>query len=105
MGGLHTWAATTGHPGVFGYIGVWSAGTRATEEEGTKLLTKVKEGGVKLYYVGCGLDDKLAFEASRTLIGYLKKTEMKNFVRESPGGHTWFNWRIYLSEFAPMLFR
>ena len=24
--------------------------------------------------------------------------------RESEGGHSWNNWRLYLSEFAPMLF-
>jgi enterochelin esterase family protein len=24
---------------------------------------------------------------------------------ESPGGHTWINWRNYLSDFAPQLFR
>jgi hypothetical protein len=24
---------------------------------------------------------------------------------ESEGGHTWINWRDYLSEFAPLLFR
>jgi hypothetical protein len=28
-----------------------------------------------------------------------------NMYRETPGGHTWFNWRIYLGEFAPLLFR
>jgi enterochelin esterase family protein len=25
--------------------------------------------------------------------------------KESEGGHTWLNWRDYLSEFAPLLFR
>ena len=25
--------------------------------------------------------------------------------RETSGGHIWKNWRIYLSEFAPMLFK
>ena len=40
-----------------------------------------------------------------TLRSQLKKVGMKYNFRESPGAHTWFNWRIYLSEFAPMLFR
>jgi hypothetical protein len=26
-------------------------------------------------------------------------------VRETPGGHTWLNWRDYLIEFAPLLFQ
>jgi len=25
-------------------------------------------------------------------------------MKESPGGHTWLNWRSYLIEFAPQLF-
>ncbi len=25
--------------------------------------------------------------------------------KESPGGHTWANWRDYLREFAPQLFQ
>ena len=25
--------------------------------------------------------------------------------KESPGGHTWINWQIYLHEFAPQAFR
>jgi enterochelin esterase family protein len=25
--------------------------------------------------------------------------------RESEGGHTWRNWRMYISEFVPMLFK
>ena len=25
--------------------------------------------------------------------------------KESPGGHTWLNWRDYLIEFTPLLFQ
>jgi enterochelin esterase family protein len=28
----------------------------------------------------------------------------KYVYRESEGGHTWNNWRLYLAEFAPKLF-
>jgi len=34
----------------------------------------------------------------------LDKVGLKYIYRESTGGHTWANWRIYLSEFAPLLF-
>jgi enterochelin esterase family protein len=30
---------------------------------------------------------------------------MEFTYRESGGGHTWSNWRLYLSELAPLLFR
>jgi enterochelin esterase family protein len=105
MGGGHTMAATTNFPGTFGYIGVWSAGSRQADEEITKQLLAIKAGGVKLYYVGCGVDDKLAYVGSTKLVELLKMVDMRYTFRESTGGHTWFNWRIYLSEFAPMLFR
>jgi enterochelin esterase-like enzyme len=105
MGGGHTMAVTAANPGVFGYIGVWSAGSRQPDEEIVAQLSAIKAAGAKLYYVGCGVDDKLAYTGSKKLAEILKKVGMNHTFRESTGGHTWFNWRIYLSEFAPMLFR
>ena len=35
----------------------------------------------------------------------LKKHGFKPVYKETPGGHTWINWRNYLNEFAPQLFR
>lgn len=105
MGGGHTLTATNSFPGTFGYIGVWSAGVRQPNDAIVKQLSAVKAAGVRLYYVGCGVDDKLAYEGSKTLVSLLKQAGIEPTFRESSGGHTWFNWRIYLSEFAPMLFR
>jgi enterochelin esterase-like enzyme len=105
MGGGHTMAATAAFPKTFGYIGVWSAGSRQSDEEITKQLLAIKAGGAKLYYVGCGVDDQLAHVGSTKLVELLKKIDMRYVFRESTGGHTWFNWRIYLSDFAPRLFR
>jgi enterochelin esterase family protein len=105
MGGGHALAATAQYPKTFGYIGVWSAGSRQPDEEITKQLSSIKVSGMKLYYVGCGVDDQLAHAGSTKLVEILKKLDMRYKFRESTGGHTWFNWRIYLSEFAPMLFR
>jgi enterochelin esterase family protein len=33
------------------------------------------------------------------------KYGIKYTFRPSEGGHTWINWRRYLNEFAPLLFR
>ncbi len=30
---------------------------------------------------------------------------IKHIYRETGGDHTWINWRRYLNEFAPLLFR
>ena len=105
MGGGHTMTATAQYPKTFGYIGVWSAGSRQPDEEISRQLSSIKAAGMKLYFVGCGVDDPLAHAGSIKLVENLKKLDMRYKFRESTGGHTWFNWRIYLSEFAPMLFR
>jgi enterochelin esterase family protein len=104
-GGLHTLTATDANPTTFGYIGVFSSGFSSTDEKFNQDLAAIKAGGVKLYYVACGIADPQAYKNTLNLIEQLKKVGMKYTFRESPGAHTWFNWRIYLSEFAPMLFR
>ena len=35
----------------------------------------------------------------------LDKTGMKYTYFESEGGHTWANWRVYLTAFLPLLFQ
>jgi len=105
MGGGHTLAATMNHPGVFGYIGVLSSGARNIGPAFEKQLQAVKAGGVRLYYVGCGLKDTGAMERSKDLIAVLNKHGIKNILKETPGAHTWFTWRILLSDFAPLFFK
>lgn len=102
MGGGHTMAATTQNPQAFAYIGVFSAGWGSGD---TERLAAIKKGGVKLFYVACGTEDRLALESSRRLAKQLEQVGLKATYRETPGGHTWFVWRRYLSEFAPQLFR
>ncbi|MDM7995096.1 MAG: alpha/beta hydrolase-fold protein [Acidobacteriota bacterium] len=105
MGGGHTMTVTAKYPSAFHYIGVWSAGSRQPEEELLNQLTAIQMGGARLYYVGCGVDDQLAHAGSTRLVSLLKKLDMRYKFRESPGGHSWFNWRLYLSDFLPLLFR
>jgi enterochelin esterase-like enzyme len=105
MGGFHTVAITNTFPSVFGYVGVFSAGTRATDAAFVKRLEGVKSAAPRLYYVACGVDDTSTHDSTLNLVGLLKKIDMKHTYNETPGAHTWFNWRIYLSNFAPMLFR
>jgi enterochelin esterase-like enzyme len=105
MGGGHTLSATMNHPGMFGYIGVLSSGARNVGSAFEKQLEAVKKGGVKLYYVGCGLKDTGALEGSKNLIAVLNKHGIKNVMKETPGAHTWFTWRILLADFAPQFFK
>ncbi len=105
MGGGHTVTATNANPGTFGYIGVFSAGLRNTDEALLKRFASLKKSGVRLYYVGCGIEDQLAYAGTQTLIDVLKTNGFAYQYKETPGGHTWANWRIYLSDLAPRLFR
>ncbi len=100
MGGGHTLAATNANPATFSYIGVLSMGTR---NDITKELTAIKNAGVKLYYVGCGEEDRICVDGSRNLASLLKNVGIKHIYNENTGGHTWINWRIYLNELVPML--
>lgn len=114
MGGGHTQTITGNNPGLFGYIGVFSMGimnmgpqnpdAAKLEQERITKLEALKKSGYKLYWIACGKDD-FVYKGVVTLRETLDKVGLKYVYRESTGGHTWANWRIYLSEFAPMLFK
>lgn len=114
MGGAHTQTITNNNPKLFSYIGVFSAGimnfgvppqdiARIDQEREAK-IELLKNSGYKVYWIGCGKDDFL-YDSVTSLRGILDKHNFKYTYRESTGGHTWANWRIYLSEFAQLLFR
>lgn len=116
MGGGHTQTITNDNPGMFSYIGVFSMGImngfgRISEEDAAKMaqerelkIEALKNSGYKLYWIGCGKDD-FVYQSVINLRETLDRHNFKYTYRESTGGHTWANWRIYLSEFAPLLFR
>jgi enterochelin esterase-like enzyme len=114
MGGGHTQTITNDNPGMFNYIGVFSMGimnfgpqtqdaAKIEQERDTK-IEALKKSGYKLYWIGCGKDD-FVYQSVINLRNTLDKHGFKYVYRESTGGHTWANWRIYLSEFAPQLFK
>jgi len=112
MGGMHTQNVTYNYPGMFDYIGVFSMGVlnfgqqqdaeKAAAERSAK-IEALKSSEYKLYWIACGNEDFL-FNGVTELRNLLDSHDFKFTYRESSGGHTWANWRIYLSEFAPMLF-
>jgi enterochelin esterase family protein len=111
MGGMQTLNLTGNHPDMFGYIGVLSMGLVDVSTMGLKpdpdqdaKFETMKNSGYKLYWVGVGKDDFL-YKSVELLRSALDKHGLKYTYRESAGGHTWANWRIYLSEFAPQLFK
>ena len=117
MGGMHTQTITNDNPGMFNYIGVFSMGIMSfrgqdqdeealarIEKERNEKIQALKKSGYELYWIACGKDD-FVYQGVITLREILDKNDFEYVYRESTGGHTWANWRIYLSELAPMLFR
>jgi enterochelin esterase family protein len=103
MGGGHTVQATNNNPGVFGWIGVWSAGGQDTPEFAAA-LTKVKNAGVKHYWIGVGTTD-FALKGSEILKQVTEKVGLPMSFHTAPGAHFWFIWRQFLSEFSTIIFR
>jgi len=111
MGGMQTMNLAFDDTDVFDYFGVMSMGLTDPDPSGRTWFqnvdTRIKNletKGYKLYWIGCGTDDFL-YEAAGNLVDKMKENNLEFTYRESSGGHTWSNWRIYLSEFAPLLFK
>lgn len=58
----------------------------------------------KLYWIGIGNDDFL-YDLNADYRRLLDRLGIPYTYHESAGGHTWTNWRHYLSIFTPQLFK
>jgi enterochelin esterase family protein len=111
MGGGQTLRVVMTHPDAFAYAGVWSAGLgrgnpadfEKRNESFFKAADQVNKT-LKLFSISVG-DKDFTFNGSKSLAELLEKHKIKHVLNISGGGHTWINWRHYLSEFAPKLFR
>ncbi len=107
MGAGHTISCTNLYPGFFQYICPLSNGIRVTDqnrEEYNKQFQALKKTGYKLYWIGCG-DSDFLIESARQLDATLTENGLEHTFFVNSGGHTWSNWRIYLNNFAPKLFK
>jgi enterochelin esterase-like enzyme len=100
MGGGHTVTATNNNPDVFGWIAVWSAGGQNM----TDALAKLKAAGVKHYYVGAGTTD-MALSGSQALYKTVQEAGLPTSWHETPGGHYYLIWRVFLGDYGSMLFK
>jgi len=111
MGGSQTLNIAFTHLDEFAYVGVYSSGilgNAGTADWGKNHLadldnTALKKG-LKMVWFSTGADDALITNSKAT-VELLKKHGFDATFQESPGAHTWINWRNYLNEFAPLLFR
>ena len=114
MGGFHTLYITLNNPDMFNYSGMFSAaiGTGSEQQAAHKEIYENIDGKLATYFakkpallwIGIGSTDFLIqanneFRAKLDAAGYPYK------YMETDGGHIWRNWRIYLSEFVPLIFK
>ena len=122
MGGGQTLNIAIPHLDKFAYIGVYSSGIFGIVPSGrgpapeavpgptweqqhlAELDNAAARKGLKLLWFSTGVDDGL-ITTTRATVDLLKKHGFEPVYKESPGAHTWINWRNYLNEFAPQLFQ
>lgn len=111
MGGYHSLHISRYYPNTFDYVGLFSAAILPNQNVSSKVyqdidgtLKKQMENGYKLYWIGIGKTDFL-YKNNTEFKAKLDAMGMPHTYRESEGGHVWKNWRIYLSEFTPLLFK
>ncbi len=111
MGGYHSLHISRYYPNTFDYVGLFSAAIMAREDKSgagvydnfEETLKTQKDNGYQLYCIAIGKTDFL-YDANTAFRKQLDQMDMPYEYTESEGGHIWRNWRVYLSEFVPLLF-
>ena len=111
MGGYHSLHISRYYPNTFDYTGLFSPAIMPNDSADSKVyldfdqtLQKQMDNGYSLYWIAIGKTDFL-YRAVTEYRERLDQMGMPYEYKESEGGHTWSNWRVYLSEFAPLLFK
>jgi len=111
MGGFHTLYISVNNPDMFNYSGMFSAAIGVTDpgvspiyQDFDAKLERYFKGKPALLWIGIGKTDFL-YRQNETFRETLTSKGYPFTYMETDGGHIWRNWRIYLSEFLPLLFR
>ncbi len=111
MGGFHSMHISKEYPDMFDYVGLFSAAIMPGKDVKSPVYDNL-EGKLKtqfekkpaLYWIAIGNTDFL-YQANKDYRKLLDDNGYKYAYYETPEGHIWKNWRIYLTEFAPKLFK
>lgn len=111
MGGLHSLYISANHPSQFGYIGLFSAAVSPRGGDSASVyqdldgkLRELARQRPSLYWIGIGKDDFL-YDENVKLRERLDNVHLRYTYVESDGGHEWRNWRAYLRQLLPLLFK
>lgn len=111
MGGFHAKFISARYPDMFDYIGLFSAAVAPGEKVHSEVyenmelkLKKQFDTSPELYWISIGKDDFL-YSAN---LDYRKFLSLNNYPYtwfETEGGHSWRNWRHYISRFVQEVFK
>lgn len=112
MGGFHSLYISANNPQMFGYVGLFSAAVnRMGRGENAHIYEQLDEKlarqfspAPQLYYIAIGKTDFLY----KDNVDFRHRLDQKGYkyeYLETDGGHIWRNWRIYLNQFVPKLFK
>jgi enterochelin esterase family protein len=111
MGGAQTLDIAFDNLASYAYVGVYSSGVFGIADNAdwenrrrVQLDDSELKRDLELVWFSTGKDDFLLDTTKRT-VAMLEKHGFDVVYEESAGGHTWINWREYLANFAPQLFR
>lgn len=111
MGGYHSLHISKQYPDMFDYVGLFSAAIMPDSKVKSPVYddfdNKLKIQFAKkpaLYWIGIGTADFL-YKANEDYRKMLDERGYEYTYYETGEGHIWKNWRIYLTEFAPQLFK
>jgi enterochelin esterase family protein len=123
MGGGQTLNISMSHLDQFAYLGVFSSGVFSmrrpdpgtpppppgpspewARQRAAMLDDATLKPGLKVLWFSTGSEDRL-IPTTQATVDFLKAHGFAPVFQQSPGGHTWINWRNYLAEFAPLLFQ
>lgn len=111
MGGYHSLHISKYYPDMFDYVGLFSAAARFHEKSESPVYQNEKEQIAAqfakkpaLYWIAIGKDDFL-YEENVKYRQFLDEKGFEYEYFENGEGHIWRNWRIYLTMFAPRLFK
>jgi enterochelin esterase-like enzyme len=108
MGGNQTLSIGLNNLDTFHYIGAFSPVifNQTVEKDHAPAFADVAVTNKKLktFYIYCGDADTL-FASNKSFHELLDQKKIKHSFIQTEEGHVWRNWRDYLADFAPRLFR
>jgi enterochelin esterase-like enzyme len=112
MGGLQTLYAGIKNTDMFAYLGVFSSGWFANQNELTdgqyefmKNNSEKINANLKQFWISQGGKEDIAWKNCQVMVSKFDEMKIKYTYSEYPGGHTWPVWRNNLYNFSQLLFR